>query len=101
MTALIAEFDKVLEDERAFALRADVDGLASIQEEKRAALARLLDSGVPASETYALREKALSNVQLIRHLVACLQGLSASTGPTYDASGGRPLNTMRRSWGSL
>ena len=66
-----------------------------------ALLARVLDSGVSASETSLLREKALSNVQLIRHLVACLQGLSASTGPTYDASGGRPLNTMRRSWGSL
>lgn len=101
MAALIAEFDKVLDDERALALRADVDGLASIQEEKRVVLARLIDSGVSASETSPLREKALANVQLIRHLVACLQGLSASTGPTYDASGGRPLNMMRRSWGSL
>jgi len=101
MTELVAEFAKVLESEREFALRADVDGLSAIQEEKRVLLERLLESGVSPEETSHLREKAFANVQLIRHLVVCLQGLSAPASPTYTAGGGRSMGTMRRSLGCL
>ncbi|MDB4973016.1 MAG: hypothetical protein JWN48_1357 [Myxococcaceae bacterium] len=101
MLEVVVEFEKALDHERALALRADVDGLASIQEDKRALLDQLLASGAGEQETQRLREKALANVQLIRHLVACLQGLSAPAGPTYNAGGARPSGIPSRSWGRL
>jgi len=101
MTDVVDEFSKVLDRERSFALRADVDGLAAIQEEKRALLQQLLASGAPDAETAPLKQQALSNVQLIRHLVACLQGLSSPPSATYTAGGGLPTGAMSRSWGRL
>ena len=101
MTDVIAEFANVLEHERQFALSADVDALATLQNEKREVLTRLLASEVPPDESRRLREQALANIQLIRHLVVCLQGLSAPEAQTYTAEGSRPLETMRRSWGCL
>lgn len=101
MSEVVREFAKVLESERQFALRADVDALAAIQEEKRALLAKLLESGAPEAETAKLKQRALSNVQLIRHLVVCLQGLITPEGSTYTAGGGRPMGTVGRSWGRL
>ena len=101
MFEVAVEFAKVLDSERMFALRADVDGLTAIQDEKRLLLEQLLASGAPAEETTPLREKALANVQLIRHLVVCLQGLCTPESTTYTAGGGRPTGTMSRSWGRL
>lgn len=101
MSEAVTEFARLLESERMHALRADVDALVAIQEEKRAALEKLLASGAPETETRRLREKALSNVQLIRHLVACLQGLSAPESPTYNADGGRASVPPRRILGRL
>ena len=101
MSDVIAEFAQVLETERQFALSADIDGLVSLQEHKREVLTRLLASDAPAEQTRELREQALANIQLMRHLVVCLQGLSAPEALTYTAEGSRPLETMRRSWGSL
>lgn len=101
METVVAEFSKVLDAERALALSADVDGLGAIQSEKRMLLDKLLASGASTEETEPLRERAMANVQLIRHLVACLQGLSQPTGPTYDAGGGRSLRPVSRSWGRL
>ena len=101
MSEVVAEFAKVLESERAFALCADVDGLAAIQHEKRALLEQLLSAGAPADEAAKLKQQALANVQLIRHLVACLQGLCAPESTTYTAGGGRPIGAMSRSWGRL
>jgi len=98
---IVAAFGEVLDRERALALRADVDGLAEIQEEKRALLQKLQASGAPDAETAKLKQQALSNVQLIRHLVACLSGLSSPPASTYTAGGGRPSGTMSRSWGRL
>jgi hypothetical protein len=101
MQTVVAEFSKVLDAERAFALKADVDGLGSIQEEKRVLLQKLLASGATAAETGPLRERAMANVQLIRHLVACLQGISQPAGPTYDSGGERSTRSVSRSWGRL
>jgi hypothetical protein len=95
----VAEFAKVLESERECALRADIEGLTAIQAEKQALLDQLLQSGAPETETARLREKALANVQLIRHLVVCLQGLCAPASPTYTAGGGRLAGAISRSWG--
>ncbi|MEY4515428.1 MAG: hypothetical protein RLZZ450_7550 [Pseudomonadota bacterium] len=99
--SVVAAFGEVLGRERALALRADVDGLAEIQEEKRTLLQELLVSGAPDAETAKLKQQAFSNVQLIRHLVACLQGLSSPPASTYTAGGGRPSDAMSRSWGRL
>ena len=101
MEDLVTEFAKVLEAERCLAIRADVDALGAIQEEKRVLLDKLLVSGAPPAETEKLRKKAFANVQLIRHLVACLQGLSSPSSPTYNAGGGRPEGALSRSWGRL
>ena len=101
MFDVAAEFEKVLDHERKLALSADVDGLGSIQEEKRALLDQLLASGVDSTKTTKLREKATSNVQLIRHLVACLQGLSAPVSPTYNAGGARQEKRNRRAHGAI
>jgi len=101
MTDVVAEFAQVLASERLLALHADVDALETLQEEKREVLTRLLASDAPPEETQTLREQALANIQLIRHLVVCLQGLSAPEASTYTAEGARPLETMRRSWGRL
>jgi hypothetical protein len=101
METVVTEFAKVLDAERAFALSADVDALGAIQAEKRILLDRLLASEASPEETEPLRERAMANVQLIRHLVACLQGLSQPPGPTYDAGGGRSQRPMSRSWGRL
>jgi len=98
---VVLEFAKVLECERELALRADVDALGVIQGKKRALLDQLLASGAPADEAAHLRELALANVQLIRHLVACLSSLCAPEAATYDAGGGRPVGAMSRSWGRL
>lgn len=99
--SIVAAFGEVLDRERALALCADVDGLAELQEEKRALLQQLLASGAPEAEAKKLKQQAISNVQLIRHLVACLQGLSSPPAATYTAGGGRPTGTMSRSWGRL
>lgn len=99
MSAVVAEFAKVLDEERNFALRADVDGLTAIQGEKRILLDQLLASGTLTEETQRLREKAFANVQLIRHLVVCLSGLCAPESTTYTAGGGRPIGAVSRSWG--
>lgn len=101
MSEVVHEFAKVLESEREFALRADVEALAAIQDQKRTLLDQLLVSGAPEQETAKLREKALSNVQLIRHLVVCLQGLCAPESATYTSGGGRPAGAVSRSWGRL
>src|ERR1700759_5745894 len=101
MVDVVAEFEKVLDHERQLALSADVDGLGAIQDEKRALLDQLLASGLPASQTHELRAKATANVQLIRHLVACLQALSGRSGPTYTAGGGRPSSSPSRSGGRV
>jgi hypothetical protein len=101
MSDVAREFAKVLESERSFALRADVDGLTAIQDEKRTLLSQLVASELPEAESATLREMALANVQLIRHLVACLHGLIAPETTTYTAGGGRPVGTMGRSWGRL
>jgi len=101
MSDVVLEFAQILESERLFALRADVDALSALQEPKRLLLDKLLTSEVPEAETTSLRAKALANVQLIRNLVACLHGLIVPDSATYTAGGGRPMGAMGRSWGRL
>ena len=101
MSDLRFEFARLLESERAFARCADVDALSAIQDEKRTVLEALLATDLSENERTTLREQALANVQLIRHLVACLHGLIAPDSPTYTAGGGRPMGAMGRSWGRL
>lgn len=101
MGTLATEFAEALATERAFALKADVDGLTAIQGVKRQLLDKLVASGASEAETAPLRERAMANVQLIRHLVACLQVLSQPAGATYDSGGGRSMRPVSRSWGRL
>jgi len=95
-------FSSVLEREREAAVAADVDALALLQEEKRAALTELHgDEELTEDEMASLRSRAMANVQLIRHLTVCLQGMVAPQPPTYNAGGARPVGSMSRSWGRL
>jgi len=94
-------FVALLEKERHCALCADVEGLGVIQEEKRQALAVLLDEQ-PSDEDLALiRAQSYENVRLIRHLVTCLQGILAPDGATYNDHGALPTGTNGRSRGRL
>lgn len=90
----------LLERERTAALSADVDALTALQAEKRTALDSLRAQGLSDAELEALRQSALTNVQLIRHLVGCLHGLSGSEA-TYTPGGARPLAALGRSRGRL
>lgn len=101
MSSAAAAFSEVLSAERQCALAADVDALAALQEQKREALARLLESEATDEEIAELRAQALSNIQLMRHLVSCLQGIVTPAGPTYTPHGARPSGDRSRSWGRL
>src|SRR5688572_3648501 len=95
-------FSSVLERERQAAVTADVELLAALQDEKRAALTALhSDEELTEDEMASLRARAMANVQLIRHLTVCLQGMVAPQAPTYTAGGARPVGAMSRSWGRL
>lgn len=91
----------VLERERKAAISADVDALTLIQVEKRLALTALTVDGATQEEVDSLHERALANVQLIRHLAMCLQGMLAPGGATYNAGGSRSIGPISRSWGRL
>lgn len=91
----------VLERERKAAIAADVDALTRIQDEKRLALQALASDDASDEELSVLRMRAMTNVQLIRHLAMCLQGMLAPQGATYNAGGARPVGPISRSWGRL
>ena len=91
----------VLERERKAAISADVDALSLIQVEKRLALTAMSVDGATPEEVDTLHQRAMANVQLIRHLAMCLQGMLAPQGATYNAGGARPIGSHSRSWGRL
>jgi hypothetical protein len=81
-------FARALEEERRAAVHADFDGLLRVQEEKRSRLSELQAAGVDAETHRALTEAARQNIQLIRHLFACVKGyLGADAEPGYTARG--------------
>jgi hypothetical protein len=81
-------FARALAEERRAALHADFDGLLRVQEEKRARLSELQAVGLEADVHHQLSEAARENIQLIRHLFACVKGyLGASAEPGYTARG--------------
>ncbi len=87
----------VLERERKAAISADVDALSLIQVEKQLALTALSVDGATEEEVDSLHQRAMANVQLIRHLAMCLQGMLAPDGATYNAGGARPIRSTSRS----
>jgi len=94
-------FVNALLRERECALRADVDGLSAVQDEKRQALALLLDERPSEDDLAVIRAQANENVRLIRHLVTCLQGILAPQGATYTADGELPVGSTGRLRGRL
>ncbi len=101
MDDVIATLDRLLEHERSAALQADVDALVELQERKSSLIGRLTQSHAEDDRLQALRERASANVQLIRHLVACLNGILMSDGTTYTAQGRHPSSCYGRSRGHL
>ncbi|HEX6240762.1 MAG TPA: hypothetical protein VFZ61_07710, partial [Polyangiales bacterium] len=91
----------VLERERKAAISADVDALSKLQDEKRLAMVALGSDETSDEELGTLRMRAMANVQLIRHMAMCLQGMLAPSGATYTPGGARPSGPMGRSWGRL
>ncbi len=92
----------VLERERKAAISADVDALSLIQVEKRLALTALSVDGASEEEVNTLHARALANVQLIRHLAMCLQGMLTPEGvTTYNSGGARSIAPITRKWGRL
>ncbi|MGE0790445.1 MAG: hypothetical protein AB7S26_32510 [Sandaracinaceae bacterium] len=86
---LLQELADVLSEERAAALRADVDRLESIQEQKRELIGRAKDQNVTDRPSFhALSEMARSNVALIRRLVSYYRALVGDeAAPSYGADG--------------
>jgi hypothetical protein len=81
-------FARALAEERRAALQADFDGLLRVQEEKRTRLSELQVAGVDAQVHRELADAARQNIQLIRHLFACVKGyLGATAEPGYTARG--------------
>jgi hypothetical protein len=81
-------FARALAEERRAALQADFDGLLRVQEEKRVRLSELQAEGLDAQAHRELAEAARENIQLIRHLFACVKGyLGATAEPGYTARG--------------
>lgn len=81
-------FARALAEERRAALQADFDGLLRVQDEKRVGLSQLQSAGIDAETHRELSEFARQNIQLIRHLFACVKGyLGASVEPGYTARG--------------
>jgi hypothetical protein len=92
MQAASEEFSALLDRERQAALSADVDALASLQDEKRAWLSRVKNGEFEAALADDLIARAHSNVGLIRNLVICLRGvLEADSEPTYTSRGLRSI----------
>jgi hypothetical protein len=86
------EFSALLDRERQAALRADVEALAALQEEKRGWLTRVKNGELEGSIAEELIARAHGNVGLIRNLVICLRGvLGGDTEPTYTAKGLCPV----------
>lgn len=83
-------FDQLLDHELDAARRADVDTLMRIQADKRIAVERLRAEKNPDGIVAALQEKAKRNIQLITHLVNCLQSLNdevSAKNASYTAAG--------------
>lgn len=101
MSEAAQAFAQILERENLAARKADVDALVSLQDEKRALMSRLEQSETPEGVLAELRARAHHNIQLMRHLTQCLQGMLAPQGATYNAGGSRPMGAVCRSWGRL
>lgn len=99
MEPTLATLARLLELERQAALRADVDALVDIQQSKRSVLERLTSADAEHPDMPAIKVKAAANVQLIRHLVSCLNGMLTPAGSTYTAQGRSPTPSYGRSRG--
>lgn len=89
MVCAAPSLEHLLEEERRAALRADTEALAALQDEKRAALSRLLAEGLAGEDLERIRQKAAANLGLMRHLAACLAGMLSKEAPTYQPNGSR------------
>ncbi|MFM2421170.1 MAG: hypothetical protein RL385_5893 [Pseudomonadota bacterium] len=101
MDSVADNYVAILEKERECALRADVDALGVVQEEKRKALTLLLEQQPSEDDLTYIRAQSYENVRLIRHLVTCLHGILAPDGATYNAEGAIPVAAGGRSRGRL
>lgn len=88
MSEAAAEFSLLLDREREAALRADVEGLAELQEHKRLVLDRVRRGELQGHIPDELIVRAHANIALIRNLVTCLRGcLGGETEATYTSRG--------------
>lgn len=88
MNDAAAEFSLLLDREREAALRADVEGLAELQEHKRQLLERVRRGELQGRIPNDLVVRAHANIGLIRSLVTCLRGcLGGETDATYTSRG--------------
>lgn len=89
----VTAFEALLDAEQQAARRADVDGLLSLQQDKKRLLAELRAAGPQAEVLDALTRRAQANIALMKHLVVCLQGVAEAgntpAAATYGATGQR------------
>ena len=102
MNEACAAFEQLLVEERKAALRADVDALAALQEQKRALLDAVKSSPEAARHAPQLLLNAENNLRLIRQLVSCLRlSLGVEEDPTYTSRGVRSISPEGVSRGVL
>jgi hypothetical protein len=95
MHEAVAAFARILEDERAAALRADLSALSDIQERKLELLPRLREATPDETATRDLIARAQANIGLMRHLMLCLRGCVDAAEPTYTPKGEARLSAQR------
>jgi hypothetical protein len=84
MSNVVQEFAEALETERKAALCADFETLLRVQDQKRELLP-LLKACPDQALVDDLSERARKNLQLIRQLLAVVQGMVGATGETASA----------------
>ena len=87
MSEAVQAFLAALEVERQAALCADFDTLLRVQDEKRELLAQV-QSCTDQALVDELSERARKNLQLMRQLLTCVQGMAGATNESgYTANG--------------
>ncbi|MDH5671846.1 MAG: hypothetical protein OEZ06_06825 [Myxococcales bacterium] len=88
MASAVADLEAALERERLAAIAADAEALMQIQEDKRQLLASLDQSCLRPAELERIRQRAMANIGLMRHLTACLRSLAGEEpAATYSQRG--------------
>jgi hypothetical protein len=103
MNELVRSLEELLHHERRLALKADLEGIEKVQEEKRVVLDRLREEAdeEAMAEVRRLGAFAQENLGLLRQLLAMLRALAGVGTATYGANGREVLDSPAAERGVL